>query len=112
MISSTRIEALHEMFSNVTSGEWAFFISGAVAGTLVWVFLYRAFIKRFIRSACLMLEHEVWGILVQAVLGAAIATPNVLLFNLGEVHRNFLLAAFALTGMLFGLWVIIPEEPK
>ncbi len=112
MIPSFRIQALHDMFSGVTLGEWIVFAIGAGIGILIWVSIYRAFLRRFIRTLYRLTKKEVLGILAQAVLGAAIVFPNVLLFNLGEIHRNFLIAAFALTGMLFGLWVLLPEEPE
>ena len=112
MITSVRIQELHDMFTNVTPGEWMGFGWGALAGTVIWVLVYRTVLVRFIRMLCAALKKEVLGVLAQAVLGAAIVVPNVLLFNLGELHRNFLVAAFALTGILFGLWVLLPEEPS
>ena len=110
MISSARIQALHEMFIHVTPKEWTYFALGVTAGVLIWIFVYRAFVKKTIQVLYAALRKEVLGILAQAALGGGIILANGLLFNLGEVHRNFLLAAFALSGIMFGLWVAVPEE--
>lgn len=112
MIPSFRIQALHEMFSNVSAAEWALFFCGALAGTLVWVLVYKRLLHRFIFFLKNIFRNEVFHMLIQAGIGVVIIAPNVILVNLGEVFRNFIVAAFGISGILFGLWVFIPEEQR
>jgi hypothetical protein len=110
MITSTRIQHLHELFSGITPGEWAWFICGILAGVMIWILFYQQVLKQLINKLEVFLKKEVLLILIQSAMGVAIVFPNLLLFNYGELNRNFILAAFALTGILFGLWVFMPAE--
>jgi predicted Abi (CAAX) family protease len=110
MIPSGNLQHLHELFSGVTPGEWALFIFGILSGTMIWILFYQQVLKELILKLQIFLKKEVLSILLQSAMGAAIVFPNLLLFNYGELNRNFILAAFALTGILFGLWVFIPAE--
>ncbi len=110
MIPSSKIQHLHELFSGVTPGEWALFICGILAGTMVWKLFYQQVLKQLMLKLQIFLKKEVAIILIQSAMGAAIVFPNLLLFNYGELSRNFIFVAFALTGILFGLWVFIPAE--
>ncbi len=110
MISSTRIQELSQLFTNVSPGEWILFAWGIAAGILVWVLVYQKVLIRLIHLFSGVLGKDIWMILAQSALGVAIVLSNALLFNLGEVTRDFLLAAFGLSGILFGLWVFIPAD--
>ncbi len=110
MIPSTKLQYLHELFSNVTPGEWTLFVCGSLAGAMIWHLFYRKVLRQFISWLQVFLKKEVLGVLAQSAIGIAILLPNLFLFNYGELTRNFPLAAFALTGILFGLWVFMPAD--
>lgn len=110
MIPSSNLQHLHDLFSGVTPGEWSLFVCGILSGTMIWKLFYQQGLKPLMRKLQIFLKKEVLAILIQSAMGAAIVFPNLLLFNYGELSRNFILAAFALTGILFGLWVFIPAE--
>ena len=110
MIPSSKIQHLHELFSGVTPGEWALFICGILAGTMIWKLFYQQVLKQLFIKLQIFLKKELVVILIQSAVGVAIIFPNLLLFNYGELSRNFVLTAFALTGILFGLWVFMPAD--
>ena len=112
MIPSTHIQRLNDMFTGVTNGEWTWFACGAVAGIALWVGFYRHIISQLFHKLKTVTQKEIVTILFQSVTGAVIIYPNVLLVNYGEIHRNFMIAALGLTGILFGLWVFIPGEKQ
>jgi len=90
--------------------EWALFSCGILAGITIWIGFYKKIAKQFFQHLEKIIESEVLKILVQAAAGVLIIFPNILLFNYGEINRNFMLLALGLTGILFGLWVFIPAE--
>lgn len=110
MIPSSRIQAFHQMFVHVSGMEWAWFALGACAGIAVWFWVYQNLLRRLLGRVCHVVRKASLGIIAQALIGAAIMVPNILLVNFGEAHRSFPAAAFGLTGIFFGLWVLIPSE--
>jgi len=98
------------MFTTVSATEWGLFFLGAGAGTILWIWVYRHIVRVITVMLCRMVKQEIWGILVQTLVGAALILPNVILVNLGETLRNFPIAAVGLTGIAFGFWVLIPAE--